>query len=88
MQVLGIILTVLGVVSLIVGFVLWCRTLRDGWFAFGATLFCILIIIGDVLVNSSKSFVAEYPTSKYEVSYKYVIQDNTTDTIIVIKEKQ
>lgn len=88
MQTLGIILTVLGVLSLIVGVVLWDKTYAFGWFACGTISFCILLIIGGALINGTKSFVAEYPTSEYEMSYKYVMQDNATDTIIVIKEKE
>ena len=34
-----------------------------------------------------KPKVIEYSTSKYELSYKYIIQDNTIDTIYVINEK-
>ena len=88
MQTLGTILIILGVVSLIAGVVLSGKTYEDVWFVFGAILFCILGIIGAALISSSRTFVAEYPTSKYELSYKYVMQDNATDTIIVIKEKE
>lgn len=88
MQTLGIILIILGVVSLILGIILWIT--KDAFLCFllGVLFFVVFDMYGAALVSSSRTFVAEYPTSKYELSYKYVMQDNATDTIIVIKEKE
>jgi len=88
MQTLGIILLVLGVVSLIVGVVFWI--VKDSLIRYllGVLFFVVFGMSCAALISSSRTFVAEYPTSKYELSYKYVMQDNATDTIIVIKEKE
>ena len=83
--------TILGILSVVIAFIFTITVVTEkrkltNIIGIISIIIFTLFITFSIITSKKNSQYIEFSSSKYELSYKYIIEDNHIDTIYVIKK--